>query len=113
MNILCYNIIYIACGDKMRNRQAALLGKQSCTNISKITTGNTYYRSMGFIIPLFESKKIIELLRQPPGDINGIGRSKKYSLRQRCIGKSLFDHVLAIIKAAIDLQCMNVFPQGR
>jgi len=66
-----------------------------------------------FVGPLLPGEEIIELLGQPAGDIDGIGGSEEKSFLQGAIAKGIFYEFLAIVEAAVYLECSDVFAIGR
>ena len=94
------------------NRQTGSVCQYTGADISKISTWHRNHRWMFFIPPLFVRKKIIKLLRQPSCHIDRVGRSKKKFFIQFLVGKSLFDHLLAIIECSFNFKCMNIFSKS-
>ena len=65
-----YTIVYIAGGNEMLHRQTGLKGQDTCTDVSKVSAGNTDDGCICFVPPLFPGKEIIELLWQPAGHVD-------------------------------------------
>src|SRR5258708_20777800 len=87
--------------------------QQDGEDIAEFAAGNADHRRVVFIGPLLQGKEIVELLRQPAGDIDRVGGGEEDFFIEGGISKRFFYDALAIIEAAVYFQGRDILTEGR